>query len=252
MARGDVGGVTLGRTPTAFVRRPGSRDKACSAAQAETGSEESAMFYEPRHGHGLPHDPFKAIIAPRPIGWISTVDTDGRTNLAPYSFFNAVHSRPPMLAFTSETMKHSAGIAIATGEFVFNLCTRPLFEAMNISSGALASGESEFEAAGLATAPSRVVNAPRVAASPAALECRVVHSMRLHDVDGKPLEGWIVIGQVVGVHIDDAYLRNGRFDTAAAQPLARCGYRDYAAVTEMFEALRPTDGGAFLAGQRDR
>ena len=210
------------------------------------------MFYEPRHGHGLPHDPFKAIIAPRPIGWISTVDTDGRTNLAPYSFFNAVHSRPPMLAFTSETMKHSAGIAIATGEFVFNLCTRPLFEAMNISSGALASGESEFEAAGLATAPSRIVNAPRVAASPAALECRVVHSMRLHDVDGKPLEGWIVIGQVVGVHIDEAYLRNGRFDTAAAQPLARCGYRDYAAVTELFEALRPTDGGAFLPGQRDR
>src|SRR3712207_2317839 len=89
------------------------------------------MFYEPRHGHGLPYGPFKAIIAPRPIGWISTVDTHGRTNLAPYSFFNAVHSRPPMLAFTSETMKHSAGIAIATGEFVFNLCTRPLFEAMN-------------------------------------------------------------------------------------------------------------------------
>ena len=210
------------------------------------------MFYEPRHGHGLPYDPFKAIVAPRPIGWISTVDSDGRTNLAPYSFFNAVHSRPPMLAFTSETMKHSAGIAIATGEFVFNLCTRPLFEAMNISSGALASGESEFEAAGLATAPSRIVDAPRVAASPAALECRVVHSMRFHDVDGKPLEGWIIIGQVVGVHIDDAYLRNGRFDTAAAQPLARCGYRDYAAVTEMFEALRPTDGGAFVPGQRDR
>jgi Flavin reductase like domain len=113
----------------------------------------------------------------------------------------------------------------------------------------LASGESEFEAAGLATAPSRIVDDPRVAASPAALECRVVHSMRLHDVDGKPVEGWIAIGQVVGVHIDDAYLRNGRFDTAAAQPLARCGYRDYAAVAELFEALRPTDGGAFLPGQ---
>jgi flavin reductase (DIM6/NTAB) family NADH-FMN oxidoreductase RutF len=149
-------------------------------------------------------------------------------------------------------MKHSAANAIATGEFVFNLCTRPLFDAMNISSGALADGESEFEAAGLARAPSRIVKVPRVAASPAALECRVVHSMQLQDVDGAALEGWIIIGQVVGVHIDDACIRDGRFDTTAAQPLARCGYRDYATVTEVFEALRPTDGGAFLPGQRDR
>ncbi|MDB5414327.1 MAG: hypothetical protein JWR10_2662 [Rubritepida sp.] len=210
------------------------------------------MFYEPRLGHGLPHDPFKAIIAPRPIGWISTLDAEGRANLAPYSFFNAVHSKPPMLAFTSETMKHSAANAIASGEFVFNLCTRALFDAMNISSGALGRGESEFEAAGLETAPSRVVKAPRVAAAPAALECRVVHSMRFNDLDGSPLEGWMIIGQVVGVHIDETYIRDGRFDTAAAQPLARCGYRDYAAVTEMFEALRPTDGGAFQSGQPDR
>jgi flavin reductase (DIM6/NTAB) family NADH-FMN oxidoreductase RutF len=210
------------------------------------------MFYEPRRGHGLPHDPFKAIVAPRPIGWISTVDAAGRANLAPYSFFNAVHSRPPMLAFASETMKHSAADAVATGEFVFNLCTRPLFEAMNVSSGALAEAESAFEAAGLAAAPCRVVKVPRVAAAPAAIECRVVHSMRLRDLDGAALEGWFVVGQVVGVHIDDAYIRGGRFDTAAARPLARRGYRDYAAVTEVFEALRPTDGGAFLPGQRDR
>jgi flavin reductase (DIM6/NTAB) family NADH-FMN oxidoreductase RutF len=210
------------------------------------------MFYEPRLGHGLPHDPFKAIIAPRPIGWISTIDAEGRPNLAPYSFFNAVHSRPPMVAFTSESMKHSAGNAIATGEFVFNLCTRPLFGAMNISSDAHGEGISEFEAAGLATAPSRIVKAPRVAASPAALECRVVHSMRFNDLDRNELDGWMIIGQVVGVHIDDGYVRNGRFDTAAAQPLARCGYRDYAAVTELFEALRPTDGGAYQLGQRDR
>ena len=210
------------------------------------------MFYEPRLGHGLPHDPFKAIIAPRPIGWISTLDTTGRPNLAPYSFFNAVHSRPPMLAFTSESMKHSAANAIATGEFVFNLSTRPLFEAMNISSGALADGENEFVAAGLDAAPCRIVKAPRVAVAPAAMECKVVHSMRLHDVDGAALEGWIIIGQVVGVHIDEAYLRDGRFDTAAAQSLARCGYRDYAAVTAVFEALRPTDGGAYAPGQKDR
>ncbi len=210
------------------------------------------MFYEPRNGHGLPHDPFKAIIAPRPIGWISTIDGQGRPNLAPYSFFNAVHSRPPMLMFTSETMKHSAANAIATGEFVFNLCSRALFDAMNISSGALGEGESEFAAAGLEAAPCRVVKAPRVGAAPAARECRVTFSTRLHDVDGAPLEGWIIIGQVVGVHIDEAFLKDGRFDTAAVQPVARCGYRDYSAVTEMFEALRPTDGGAYALGQRDR
>ena len=212
----------------------------------------STMFYEPRLGHGLPHDPFKAIIAPRPIGWISTVDAEGRPNLAPYSFFNAVHSNPPMLAFTSETMKHSAANAIATGEFVFNLSTRPLFEAINISSGGQLAGESEFEAAGLATAACRVVKAPRVAVAPASLECRVVSSMRLNDVDGKELDGWLIIGQVVGVHIADDYIRDGRFDTAAAQPIARCGYRDYAVVTELFEALRPTDAGGYAAGQPDR
>lgn len=210
------------------------------------------MFYEPRLGHGLPHDPFKAIVAPRPIGWISTLDAEGRPNLAPYSFFNAVHSRPAMLCFTSETMKHSAANAIATGEFVFNLCTRPLFDAMNISSGALAAGESEFEAAGLETAPCRIVKAPRVAASPASLECRVAQSFQLKDASGRALEGWMIIGEVVGVHIADAYLRDGRFDTLAAVPLARCGYRDYSAVTEMFEALRPTDGGGFAPGQPDR
>jgi flavin reductase (DIM6/NTAB) family NADH-FMN oxidoreductase RutF len=210
------------------------------------------MFYEPHLGHGLPHDPFKAIIAPRPIGWISSLDQQGRPNLAPYSFFNAVHSSPPMLAFTSESMKHSAANAIATGEFVFNLCTRPLFDAMNISSDTLPEGVSEFEAAGLTTAPCRIVKAPRVAAAPAALECKVTHSMQLQDMHGAPLKGWIIIGQVVGVHIDEAYITDGRFDTAKAQPLARCGYRDYAAVTEMFEALRPTDGGGYALGQKDK
>lgn len=210
------------------------------------------MFYEPSLGHGLPHDPFKAIVAPRPIGWISSLDERGRPNLAPYSFFNAVHSRPPMVMFTSESMKHSAANAIASGEFVFNLCPHPLFDAMNISSGALAAGASEFEAAGLETAPSRVVKAPRVVGAPAALECRVAQSFQLKDAAGAMLHGWMIIGEVVGVHIDEAFLRDGRFDTAAAQPLARCGYRDYAVVTEMFEALRPTDGGGYAAGQPDR
>ena len=210
------------------------------------------MFYEPRNGHGLPHDPFKAIIAPRPIGWISTVDTDGRANLAPYSFFNAVHSAPPMLMFTSESMKHSAANAIATGEFVFNLCSRALFDAMNTSSGDFAAGVSEFDPARVTPAPCRLVKAPRVAEAPASLECKLVSSFQLSDVDGKKLQGWMIIGQVVGVHIDPAFLQDGRFDTAGAQSVARCGYRDYAAVTELFEALRPTDGGNYAAGQGDR
>jgi flavin reductase (DIM6/NTAB) family NADH-FMN oxidoreductase RutF len=199
------------------------------------------MFYEPRLGHGLPHDPFKAIVAPRPIGWISTIDRDGRPNLAPYSFFNAIHSNPPMLAFTSESMKHSAANAIATGEFVFNLCTHALFDAMNISSGDQSEGVNEFDAAGLEMAASAIVKAPRVAASPASLECKVTGSMQMRDIEGQLVKGWLIMGQVVGVHIAEQYLTNGRFDTSKAQPLARLGYRDYSVVTSIFEAMRPSD-----------
>lgn len=210
------------------------------------------MFYDPRQGHGLPYDPFKAIVAPRPIGWISTVDAAGRPNLAPYSFFSIVQTRPQMVSFASDTLKHSAANAIATGEFVFNLCTRDLFDAMNVTSDAQGEGVNEFAAAGLAEAPCRIVRAPRVAASPAALECKVVHSLQLHDVNGDALDGWLIVGQVVGVHIDDAFLRDGRFDTAAARPVARCGYRDYTEASEMFEVLRPTDGGRFAPARQNR
>jgi len=199
------------------------------------------MFYEPKNGHGLPHDPLKAIIAPRPIGWISTLDAQGRPNLAPYSFFNAFGGRPPVLAFSSEGMKHSARYAIDSGEFVFNLSTRPLFDAMNASSGSLPDGVSEFEAAGIEAAPCRIVKAPRVAASPACMECRVIHHLELIDIDGKPTGAVVVMGQVVGVHIDDAALKDGLFDAVAAQTIARCGYRDYTQVTEMFAASRPDD-----------
>ncbi|MBI0537778.1 flavin reductase family protein [Roseomonas sp. KE2513] len=203
------------------------------------------MFYEPRNGHGLPWDPFKAIVAPRPIGWISTIDAAGRANLAPYSYFAIVHNAPPMVAFGSEGLKHSAANARASGEFVFSLATRDLFEAMNASSGNQPADVSEFEAAGIEAAPSRMVRPPRVAASPAALECRVVHALELHDQQGRPSSGFLTIGQVVGVHIDERCLRDGRFDMVEAGTIARCGYRDYAQVTELFEALRPTDGGAF-------
>jgi flavin reductase (DIM6/NTAB) family NADH-FMN oxidoreductase RutF len=209
------------------------------------------MFYDPRAGHGLPHDPLKAIVAPRPIGWMSTLDAQGRPNLAPYSFSNMVQTHPPMIVFGSDGMKHSAANAIATGEFVFNLVTRDLFDAMNASSAALADGENEFDHAGLAMAPCRVVKAPRVAASPASLECKVVQSGELRDVEGRATGGVFVIGQVVGVHIADAALRAGRFDMVAAGSVARCGYRDYTQVTALFSALRPTDGGGYAPGQRD-
>ena len=240
-------GATLGkeRSHGGVVARHGStRGKAARGL--------SAMFYEPRHGHGLPFDPIKAIVAPRPIGWIGTLDAAGRPNLAPYSYFNLVHNTPPMVMFCSTGLKHSARNAVATGDFTCNLVTRALFEAMNVSSGALPEGSSEFAAAGLEAAPSRLVAAPRVAASPAVLECRVVQATELRDLEDRPTDGHLVIGQVVGIHIDERVLVEGRFDAVAAGTVARCGYRDYAQVTEMFEALRPTDAGAYRPGQKDR
>jgi flavin reductase (DIM6/NTAB) family NADH-FMN oxidoreductase RutF len=211
------------------------------------------MFYEvgTHKAAGLPHDPLKAIVAPRPIGWISTLDAEGRVNLAPYSFFNMVQTSPPICVFGSDGLKHSAGNAIATGEFVMNLVTRPLFEAMNITADSFEAGENEFLKAGLTMAPSRLVKPPRVAASPANLECRVLQHMELRDLDGRPTGGWMVTGQVVGVHIAEWALTEGRFDMLKARTVARCGYRDYTEVTALFSALRPTDRGAWVPGQRD-
>src|SRR3954469_19301074 len=200
-------------------------------------------FYDPRQGHGLPHDPFKAIVAPRPIGWISTVDGAGRPNLAPHSFFNAFCERPPIVGFASGGRKDSQRNAEATGEFVVNLATRRHAEAMNLTSAPFPPGVSEFEAAGLAQAPSRLVRPPRVADAPAALECKVILILPLKDLDGAPTPSTLVLGQVVGVHIDPAFLRDGLFDMVAAGTIARCGYRgDYAQVTALFEMLRPTAG----------
>jgi flavin reductase (DIM6/NTAB) family NADH-FMN oxidoreductase RutF len=211
------------------------------------------MFYEAgQHTQaGLPHDPLKAIVAPRPIGWLSTLDAQGRPNLAPYSFFNMIQTRPPIVCFGSDGLKHTAANAIATGEFVFNLVSRPLFEAMNVTSGAHGEGISEFAEAGLEAAPCRLVKPPRVADSPASLECKVLFHRRLADVNGRETEGWLIAGQVVAVHIREEFLTDGMFDTVKAQSVARCGYRDYAQVLEMFSALRPTDGGAWRPGQRD-
>ena len=198
-------------------------------------------FYEPKDGHRLPHDPFKAIVAPRPIGWISTVDSAGRANLAPYSFFNAFCERPPIIGFSSGGRKDSQRNVEETGEFVFNLATRRQAEAMNRTSAPFPRRVNEFEVAGLAAAPSRLVKPPRVADAPAALECKLLLVLPLEDLDGESTPSTLILGQVVGAHIDPAYLKDGLFDIAAAGTIARCGYRgDYAEVTTVFEMLRPS------------
>lgn len=198
-------------------------------------------FYEPRKGHGLPHDPFKAIVAPRPIGWVSSVDREGRVNLAPYSFFNAISSFPPMVFFTSEGRKDSLNNVEATGEFVCSLVSAELAQAMNATAAPVAPGIDEMRLAGLEAAPSTIVRPPRVARALAALECKLLQVIQLVGLDGVKLDTWVVTGEVVGVHIDPAFLIDGRFDTAAARPIARCGYRgDYTEVTSLFEMIRPT------------
>ena len=200
------------------------------------------MFYEAgaRDRTLLPHDPFKAMVAPRPIGWISTMGAAGAVNLAPYSFFNAVASDPvAILAFSSDGRKDSVTFAEETREFVWSMPTFALRDAMNATSAPLPRGASEFGHAGLESAPSVLVKPPRVAASPCALECRVLDVIRLKRLDGTPIDNHLVLGQVVGVHIDDRFIADGRIDLAAMQPLARCGYADYAAVTEVFSLTRP-------------
>jgi flavin reductase (DIM6/NTAB) family NADH-FMN oxidoreductase RutF len=200
------------------------------------------IFYEPgqRDRELLPHDPFKALVAPRPIGWVSTIGAEGHVNLAPYSFFNAVADRPPMIMFSSDGPKDSMTFAGQSAEFVWNLPTYDLREEMNLTSATLPRGENEFEHAGIEMAPSRLVKPPRVAASPCALECRVTDELELRDTDGSAVDRHLVIGQVVGVHLDESFIRDGIVDTAALRPIARCGYRgDYAVVTELFNMPRP-------------
>ncbi len=198
------------------------------------------MFYETaQNRHGLPHDPFKAIVSPRPIGWISTRSKDGATNLSPYSFFNAIADDPKLVMFCSSGMKDSASFAIESGEFVVNLATHSLRDAMNRSSAPAPRGVSEFAIAGLTEAPCRLVAAPRVAESPAALECRVTQSFRPMGLDGPSPSAVMVIGQVVGIHIDESVLRDGLFAVDLAEPLTRLGYLDYAVTREVFAMPRP-------------
>lgn len=203
------------------------------------------MFYRPGlDPHGLAHNPFKALVAPRPIGWISSRDAAGRVNLAPYSFFNAIADAPPMVMYSStgrkiavDEGKDTVRNIRETGEFVANIVSFALRDAMNASSGHFPSGEDEFLRAGLTQAASLVVGPPRVAEAPAALECR---AWKIIDLPGAA--NVMVIGEVVGVHIADAALSDGRVDVTRYAPLARLGYRDYAAVREVFALTRPGEG----------
>jgi flavin reductase (DIM6/NTAB) family NADH-FMN oxidoreductase RutF len=184
---------------------------------------EEMYFYEPGLGHGLAHDPLNAIIAPRPIGWISTRDETGRLNLAPYSFFNVFNYRPPIIGFASGGRKDSVRNAEQTGEFGWSLVTRPLAEAMNATSASVPSDVDEFVLAGLTPAASRRIRAPRVGESPVSFECRLTQVIELQAADGVGVDTWLVLGEVVGVHIAPSLLADGRYDTAAARPVVRGG-----------------------------
>ena len=182
--------------------------------------------------HGLRHDPFKALVTPRPIGWIASVSLDGICNLAPYSYFNAVSDQPHYVMFSSKNIKDSVRNIQATGEFTCSLSTWDTRDSMNASSAPVPPGVDEFPIADLTTAPSRFVKPPRVKESPAALECRYWKTIELPDVaPGSDRGHFVVIGQVVGIYIDEAYILDGLVDTGGMRPLARLGYMDYAVVT---------------------
>jgi len=198
------------------------------------------MFYEAdKRDAKLKHDPFKAIVAPRPIGWVTSMNAKGDVNLAPYSYFNGVNSKPNVVMFSSEGLKDSASFIAETKEFVCSLATWDLREQMNATSAPLPRGVNEMQRAGLAPAPSRLVKPPRVATSPCALECKLLQIVTLNDVNGAPVDCHMIFGQVIGVHIDDRFIVNGRLDTAAMKPIARCGYDEYAVVESVFAMQRP-------------
>jgi flavin reductase (DIM6/NTAB) family NADH-FMN oxidoreductase RutF len=199
-------------------------------------------FYEPKSGHGLAHNPLNAIVAPRPIGWISTVNQAGVVNLAPYSFFNLFSSSPPIVGYSSLGWKDSVQNSKTTGEFVWNLATRAQAEAMNTTSATVHSDVDEFELAGLNKSPSRLVSPPRVTGSPVQFECRVTQIVQLETAEGEVRPQWLVLGEAIGVHIDNALIENGIYQTARAQPIVRGGGpADYFEITQdrLFQMHRP-------------
>ena len=205
-------------------------------------ADDPTYFYEPRLGHGLPHDPFNAIVGPRPIGWISSRDAAGVLNLAPYSFFNAFNYTPPIVGFASIGHKDTIRNLEATGEFAWNLVTRELAEAMNQTCAAVPPEVDEFALAGLTPAPSRLIGVPRVAESPVSFECRVTQILRLRSAAGDEVDTWLTLGEVVAVHIDRSLLKDGIYDTAAAHPILRGGGpADYFEIgpAQLFRMMRP-------------
>lgn len=199
------------------------------------------MFYTAHeNAHGMRHDPFKAIVAPRPIGWIGSQGRDGSRNLSPYSFFNVVSDSPKIVMFSSSGRKHSLRNAEETGVFTASLVSRTLAEKMNASSIAVDYGIDEFAIAGLTARQGELVNAPFVAEAFAALECKVTDIMQPKTLDGSAPDAWMVFGQVVGIHIDEAIIRYGRIDMVLASPVARLGYMDYSDGSQVFEMRRPT------------
>ncbi|MET4023103.1 flavin reductase (DIM6/NTAB) family NADH-FMN oxidoreductase RutF [Bradyrhizobium sp. S3.2.12] len=219
----------------------------CFAALAMTKrkqrvTDKDLYFYEPSKGHGLKHDPFNAIIAPRPIGWISSRDTKGHVNLAPYSFFNAFCYVPPTIGFSSTNWKDTVSNMEQTREFVWNLTTMDLAKHMNATAAHVGPEVDEFKLAGLTAVPGKLVNVPRVAESPVAFECKVSDIVRLKGADGKEADAWLTLGEVVAVHIDKAMIKDGVYQTAAAHPIVRAGRRgDYFEIKpeNMFEMVRP-------------
>ena len=201
------------------------------------------MFYEPKRGHGLPRDPFKALVAPRPIGWFTTLNDDGSVNVGPYSYFNALADDPPYVMFSAGgrqgvPVKDSALNAAARGEFVHNVVTHDLRDRMNTTSDEVGYGVDEAEMAGLELAPCELVKTPRLAAAVASFECRYDRTIEIpQNGDGGP--NLVVIGEVIGVHIRDEALKDGRFDPEAQQVIARLGYANYAVVGGTFRMLRP-------------
>ena len=203
---------------------------------------DSTHFYEPRNGHGLPHDPFNAIVGPRPIGWISTCSASGVFNLAPYSFFNAFNYTPPIIGFASVGYKDSLRNIEQNREFCWNLVTRPLAEAMNQTCAAVAPDVSEFALAGLTPIASHLIAVPRVGESPVSFECRCTQIIQLQNTAGETVPTWLILGEVVGVHIAAAFLKDGVYDTAGAEPILRGGGpADYFSIgaEQLFKMRRP-------------
>ena len=206
------------------------------------------MFYDPRsEPHGLAHTPINALVAPRPIGWITTLTPAGTVNLAPYSFFNLVSSGPPVVMFSSGSRKDSQSNAETGGEFVYNMATFALREVMNASSAVFDAAVSEPEMLGLEMIPSRTVKPPRVKRSPVHFECRYLKTVELFGSDGSRNRSSVVLGEVVGIHIDDGLITDGMVDITRARPIARLGYMDYCVVDAVFEMLRPASPAAAIA-----